>query len=535
MSRTPGAGRFWLLFRSPLKRPARAGTGRPCTPILRLRLLDMRRHGQRSYSTPIETVQGLDHYAWFMIVARHAAVRSLRFVSHLYYLLALLAVLWLTWYVRDVPLEPALFAGQLRVDSLSTFFALLTLLLALVQSVLSLRSVWPTLLLTLCLAGAYATSNLLLVAAGYLLATLIEVVGGRLPRSVPLAPRAIWLLLPVVCFAVAVAGLQTQAGTWHYQASLAGVGLSSFVFWFVLLATILGSAVHVYAHVLTSGITSGPHTYTLAGICLALAWCYPLVRLYSLGPWNAGWHAATLLLGGALALWTVCRALVAPITMRTHWLLSSQLGVALIGLGMGTSAGIVAGCYALMLVPLLLAGLAFPAPSQTQAVVPSPVTLSWALWLLSPALPLTAPFVSFWMGIGAAAAGRMFLLVGILWVTGLLCTLTIVQCPRPLLSAVPGRSGRTVVWVAGISVALGVTAPIVVWMFIRPIVQQLQGGLTPFGDIALWPWGGLIALNAARQPVATLPSLTLLLLMLVLGALAWLLLRLQSMMDNRCG
>ncbi len=460
-------------------------------------------------------------------------MRSLRFVYHLCYLLALLAVLWLTWYVRDVPLETALFTGQLRIDSLSTFFALLTLLLALVQWVLRLRPVWPTLLLTLCLSGAYATSNLLLVAAGYLLATLIEVMAGRLPPPAPLAPRAIWLLLPVVCFGVAVTGLHTQAGTWHYHAPLAGAGLSSFVFWFVLLATILGSAVHMYAHVLTPATTSGPRT--LAGICLALAWCYPLVRLYSLGPWNAGWHAATLLLGGALALWTVCRALVAPITMRTHWLLSSQLGVALIGLGMGTSAGIVAGCYALMLVPLLLAGLAFPAPSQTQAVVPSPVTLSWALWLLSPALPLTAPFVSFWMGIGAAAAGRMFLLVGILWVTGLLCTLTIVQCPRPLLSAVPGRSGRTVVWVAGISVALGVTAPIVVWMFIRPIVQQLQGGLTPFGDIVLWPWGGLIALDAARQPVATLPSLTLLLLMLVLGALAWLLLRLQRMMDNRCG
>ena len=457
----------------------------------------------------------------------------MRFVYHLCYLLALLAVLWLTWYVRDVPFETALLAGQLRIDSLSTFFALLTLLLALVQWALRLRPVWPTLLLTLCLSGAYATSNLLLVAAGYLLATLIEVVAGRLPRPAPLAPRAIWLLLPVVCFGVAVAGLQTQAGIWHYQASLAGAGLSSFVFWFVLLATILGSAVHMYAHVLTPGTTSGPHT--LAGICLALAWCYPLVRLYSLGPWNAGWHAATLLLGGALALWAVWRALVAPITMRTHWLLWSQLGVALIGLGLGTSAGIVAGCYALMLVPLLLAGLARPAVPQTQAVVPSPVTPSWALWLLSPALPLTAPFVSFWMGIGAAAASRMFLLVGILWVAGLLYTLTIVQYTRSLLSAVPGSTGRTVTWVAGISVVLGVTSPTLVWMFIRPIVQQLQGGLTPFGDIVLWPWGGLIALDAARQPVATLPSLTLFMLMLVLGALAWLLLRLQSIMDNGRG
>lgn len=468
-----------------------------------------------------------------MNVVRRTTVRSLRFVYHFCYLLAVLAVLWLTWYVRDVPLEPALFVGQLRIDSLSTFFALLTLLLALVQWVLRLRPVGPTLLLTLCLLGVYATSNLLLVAAGYLLATLLEVVAERLPRPAPLAPRMIWLLLPVVCFGVAVAGLQTRAGTWHYHAPLAGAGLSSFVFWFVLLATILGSAAHMYAPTLTPAPTGGPHT--LASMCLALAWCYPLVRLYSLGPWNAGWHAATLLLGGGLALWAVWRALVAPITTRTHWLLWSQLGIALIGLGLGTSAGIVAGCYALMLVPLLLVGLDHPTVSQTQTVAPSLATLSWTRWLLSPALPLTAPFVSFWMGIGAAVASRMFLLAGILWLAGLLHTLTIVQYSRPFLSADQDRSGQTVVWVAGISVVLGVIAPTLVWMFMRPIAQQLQGGLTPFGDIALWPWGGLIALDAARQPVATLPSLTLFMLMLVLGALAWLLLRLQSTLDSRRG
>lgn len=54
------------------------------------------------------------------------------------------------------------------------------------------------------------------------------------------------------------------------------------------------------------------------------------------------------------------------------------------------------------------------------------------------------------------------------------------------------------------------------------MVAQLQGGLTPFGEVTLWPWAGLLALNAARQPVATLPSLALAGLMVILAALAWL-------------
>ena len=60
------------------------------------------------------------------------------------------------------------------------------------------------------------------------------------------------------------------------------------------------------------------------------------------------------------------------------------------------------------------------------------------------------------------------------------------------------------------------------------VVAQLQGGLTPFGEIELWPWAGLIAFDAARQPVATLPSLALVGLMLILSALCWVALRLAA-------
>jgi len=60
-------------------------------------------------------------------------------------------------------------------------------------------------------------------------------------------------------------------------------------------------------------------------------------------------------------------------------------------------------------------------------------------------------------------------------------------------------------------------------------VAQLQAGLTPFGAIELWSWAGLIALDAARQPVATMPSLALAALMVILSALCWVALRLGAL------
>src|SRR6185295_15496546 len=80
-----------------------------------------------------------------------------------------------------------------------------------------------------------------------------------------------------------------------------------------------------------------------------IAWLYPLARLYSLGPWNNGWLFATLLLGGAAALWSAGSALMHPdAAARARRGLLGYLGLALAGLGLGSGAGVAAGCYALL-------------------------------------------------------------------------------------------------------------------------------------------------------------------------------------------
>lgn len=486
-----------------------------------------------------------------------------RFALYSLYLLALGALFWLAWQVRDLPFEPPLLGNLVRVDSLSAFFGLLTLLIALIKLLLREQHPLLTLGITLLLLVSYGSSSLLIVAAGYLLATLLSIAAQvadwppqkrekpvtrtgsrrtsrhswlprlrRLPAALHawlVAPRAafytavIWSLFPCISLGLAYAALETQAGTWRYSLPIAGAGLSSLVFWFVLLAALIGSGTRLQEpeQALVPAVTR----LTSPGLLLALAWVYPLARLYSLGPWNLGWHFATLLLGGATALWAAWRSLRATTyPARVRWLVSAQFGLALAGIGLGTSAGLAAGCYALLTVPLLVFGLVALPDDKIPASGPG-VARGWSCWFLSGGLPLTAPFVAAWMGIGAAAAAQMFLLSVTLWMGALLSTLTMAH-----LASSPDFpvSRRRLTLAAGLSLILGGAAPGIVRLLINPIVQQLQGGVTPFGDIALWPWGGLLVENSARQPIAALPSATIIALMLITGALAWLLMRLNS-------
>jgi hypothetical protein len=83
--------------------------------------------------------------------------------------------------------------------------------------------------------------------------------------------------------------------------------------------------------------------------------------------------------------------------------------------------------------------------------------------------------------------------------------------------------------VAGVaSAVLGIGAPPLVRLLILPAVEQLQGGLTPFGDVNIWPWVGVAASDSAHTQVATLPSIAIALLMLILTALVYVVMRLRE-------
>jgi hypothetical protein len=410
----------------------------------------------------------------------------------------LCAGLALAWLAHDAPLEPGRLGGLLRADALSA----LALIVAGAHGLVALTgdegSPWR-LALAAGLTGCAALMGHLGAAGSLLvLAAALHPAGepGRLGAALRLAPA--------VCVALGLASIGALAGEWRYGAPAAGSGLNSAGVGLVLAGALLGIGVSDLAR------GRAPQAAPL----VALGALYGLLRLFSLGPWNLGWLLAALLAGGGGALLAAWAAAGAPAEGAGPWLELFLGGVAVAGVGLASGAGVTAAGYALLLGPVARLGLRGAAPGRSN-------------WVLSAAAPLSGPFIAAWMAVAAAVAGGMTALAAALWAAALLAAL-----PAARLALTPAEplwgAPRTVA-AALLSAGLGVLAPLVVAGLLAPVAAQLQGGLTPFGEIELWPWAGLIAYNAARMPVATLPSAALAALMLILSALAWVALRLGAL------
>jgi hypothetical protein len=390
-----------------------------------------------------------------------------------------------------------------------------------------------------------------------------DTAGERIPGGLGGAARRVWGAIrrglqaaPNIVAAGALMlgyGALAARGALRYDARTAGAALDGFAFWFVLLATII--PISDFRFQILDLRTAPQSKITVLDI-LRVAWLYPLARLYSLGPWNTGWAFATLLLGGGAALWAALAALTRPADRRD---LAPRcfLGLALAGLGLSTGAGIAAGCYGVLAYLVLVSPTATAAPKNKEQrtenkelIVEEPRTTDHGPqttdtqppngyptrnhpmgtrhatlpfhWLLSGAIPLTAPFVAAWMLVGASVAGGVVLLAGAAWLVVLLSGLTVA------LDGTPAADRRALLVAAGASVVLGVGAPLITAALIQPLIEQLQGGLIPYGDVNIWPWVGLATIDAAHTPVTTLPSIAVAALMLVLSALVYLVARLRG-------
>lgn len=415
-------------------------------------------------------------------------------------LLMLCGGVGLAWVVRDVPLAPGRLLGLVRADALSALVVIVAAghgLVGLVRGETAWRMVVAAGLTgAAALCGQLGLAGVLLLVAG--------MIAPRGTSGVQSGRTATIIALPGGTLLV-VAGLAligSVGGEWRYAAPAAGRGLNTASVALILL----GTALSVGAGDLARG--RAPRVTPLA----ALGAGYVLLRLFSLGPWNLGWLFATMLVGTAVSLGAAwCAAAVHP-SEAGPWLEQFLAGLVLVGAGLGSGAGVVLAGYALLLGPLVRLGFAAAEPARVA-------------WLFSCAMPLGGVFVVAWMAVAAAVAGALPLLAAGLWLAAFGAAL-----PAARLGAAP-KAPRTGRWEltagAGFSALVGVAAPAIVVGLLSPMARQLQGGLTPFGEIELWPWAGLIAFDAARQPVATLPSLALLGLMAVLSALAWVVLRLR--------
>jgi hypothetical protein len=259
-----------------------------------------------------------------------------------------------------------------RVDALGAFFAFAWLggMALAGQTHPDVRlGGWSGLAVAVLLVGAWITTLTPVIIAAYLLIALLEIrlweVRGQAGRTQGWRERirsASLRLTPLLAAGALLVGYGALAlrGALRYDMRTAGAALDSFVFWFVLLAVTI-RILDVRFLILDlapsqSKIQNRTSKMPLADL-LRLAWLYPLVRLYSLGPWNSGWSFAALLLGGGVALWAAASALLRP-SVRRELILASLCGLALAGFGLSSSAGIAAGCYLVLAYLLVVVGLA---------------------------------------------------------------------------------------------------------------------------------------------------------------------------------
>lgn len=478
-----------------------------------------------------------------MIVVSNVALALLVFL--------LATGLTLAGLTRGAPL--AAWDGLLRADALSALLLIVVAAHGLVTLAHGAPRPWRV--AAAAWSVGMATLQGHLAALGGLL-----VLAGLLQDTGPADERPVWYrhlrrLAPLgVLAGLALIGL--TGGVWNYGAPLAGAGLNSGSFALILVAALVALDAPGLAR-------EGPPASTpmVASGCL-----YALARLFSLGPWNLGWLFAALLMGGLAALWGAWRAALAPAEQAAPWLGLLLSGMAIAGVGLGSAAGLTVTGYVLLLWPVLRLGLE------------RPVAGTRALWLLSAAVPLSGPFVAGWLAIAASTAGGLPAPAVVLWLAALLMALPPARLalaptapstgdghgagasgaspagrpdppargrgaqegegrepvvPESDPAAQPGLApGRRAWLAAACSAGLGLGAPLLLMGLLAPVTAQLQGGLTPFGEIVVWPWAGLIAFDTTRQPVATLPSLALVALMLVLSALCWVALRLLALRER---
>ena len=389
----------------------------------------------------------------------------------------------------------------LYADMLSALTLILLAAHGLVAWVNDEANLWPT-VLTACLFSAAAVLGHVGLLTGLLLlgsSLLAFRTGTRLPLVAALSTGG------------GLISLVVASGEWLLDAPGAGAGLNSLSFVLLLAGTLTASAAHgaVRGHMPTG-------TPLVAVLCLTT-----LLRLFSLGPWNLGWLFAALVVGGATVLMAAWQAAAAPPEQVGAWLGLYLMGLAIAGAGLGSAAGVTLAGYALLTWPVVRLGLARPGGP------------AWTRWLFTGAVPLSAPFVAAWLAVAAAVAGDLSLVAVAFWGAALLVAVATRRLAGASAANLAPHGGQSTA--AILSLVLGLGSPLVVLGLLEPLAAQLQGGLTPFGELALWPWAGLIALNAARQPVATLPSLALAALMVLLTAFAWVLLRLNRLRNTRNG
>jgi hypothetical protein len=238
-------------------------------------------------------------------------------------------------------------------------------------------------------------------------------------------------------------------------------------------------------------------------------WLFPLLRTLQSGPWPSPWPLVVPLFGTAGAAWAAYRAFTTSDGGQVIERVSSvMLLMALVCAGFNSATGVAGVLWVILAHALLLLW------TRAEPWHGSPVPLF---------LPL---FLAAWWTTAAASSGRAFLLAALVWLAGCIGTAALVcHYPQDRPQRMNGAPLLLVCLLAGLTMAF---TPLVTRFVARPVIDQLDPGLTPFGLLDDWPWIGVAALDPGHLRTELWPSVALVPLFLVPLAVIWLLLRILT-------
>jgi hypothetical protein len=403
--------------------------------------------------------------------------------------LPLLAALWLLGWLPQITESGLSGSWPLpwRLDAL-TFWFILNLTLGVALLPLGWRDTLRALAALLLLIALCAEHLLLLPIALIALAALLWS----------------WRWLLAGAFLTLGVGLLWWAGGTTWSAATTATAITPLAFLLILVAC--GTGLNCYP------LVALPQPFDPLRQALQPVWLLPLIRTIEWGPWNSGWSLAVVVLGGATALWSSANAIwTNDRGQRIEQILGTWLGLALASVGLLSTVGIASALWQVLAYTL---GIGVLLRAERGMLWAGPV-------------PPTVGFVAAWLAQGATAAGGAFLLAAVCWLATLLSGIAVLR----LRAETTAPTHAAALIAVGLTLALGVFAPLPLRWLILPAIEPLQGGLTPFGLLDIWPWVGMAALDAGHRRVAVLPSIAVAVLALVAAALVWLLARLLGWVD----
>jgi multicomponent K+:H+ antiporter subunit A len=483
----------------------------------------------------------------------------LAFATSLVSLAAVLALWPSTYHGHALDLRLSGWSGPLaltfHVDGLAQLFALMgagigaaVLLYSIGYMADDRAATRFYVLMQIFIAGLIAfvyASNLLLMYAGWELIGLCSfmLVGfWYTQREAAAGARKVLVMTHIAGYALlaAILILFARTGTTVWTDPRIGPAFTTGIFALMLIAA-LAKSVQFPLHTWIPSAMAAPTPVSalLHAACYVKAGVYLVARMHSFAPWPAGWQTSVVWIGTVTMLIGVLFAMVQHDAKRMlAFSTVSQIGYMILGLGLGTPLGVIAGLLHCLNHGLFKGGLFLGAGAIQHATgtrdmdelggLGRRMPRTTVLWLVGSAsiagVPLFNGFVSKWLIYVAALRAGFAVPALISWVVSVFTIFLFMKASSSMFFGQETEAGaraheapRTMLAGGAILATLCIVLGVAPQLAVKYVVEPALGGMGLSPDLRL-SWLGLAVAGGSWYATA---GLVLALLALAGGALVY--------------